>query len=368
MHTRLKAMGTIIAEWKIESDEECQLAQKADISFLERKEYCDFYRKKDREYYDKGVLMAKDVINRHEGYKLGIAEEDLIVDMIYCLHRFGFTYDEYFWFKLYNISTYGREGFISDKMRYEYYLDLNTDEGLKLLRDKWRTYERLKDFYKRDCCAVYSSEDERKFSEFTKKHKQFFYKPLSSDSAKNCQKMDSSDVAFGTLISKGPFIVEELIQQCGDFADFYPDAVNILRIPVLTTKDDEIHLMGPFLTFGQNDMRAVNAGAGGIIASIDPDTGVVLGNGWVEKSETEYPYHPETHKRIIGYQIPDWEQAVALCKKASKLIPECKYIGFDLAQTKDGWIIIEANSFAQFLGQRNTEGLKRQMLAYLENI
>ena len=162
--------------------------------------------------------------------------------------------------------------------------------------------------------------------------------------------------------------MEEIIQQQGDFAEFYPDAVNLIRIPVLTTKDGEVHLMGPFLTLGQNDMKAVNASAGGIIATIDPDTGVVLGNGWVEKSEKEYPYHPQTGKRIIGYQIPDWDEAVAICKKASKLIPECKYIGIDLSQTKDGWVIIEANCYAQFLGQRNINGLKRKILEYLEQI
>ena len=71
------------------------------------------------EYYQKGVQMAKAVIKAHDGEKNGLSEEALVEDMIYCLHRFGFNYSEYFWFKLYNLSTYGREGFISDKMRFE---------------------------------------------------------------------------------------------------------------------------------------------------------------------------------------------------------------------------------------------------------
>lgn len=367
MNTNLKAVGKQIARWKIESKEELELAYNADMSISERKKYCDFYRENDQQYYDKGVEMAKAVIRNHGGVD-GLTEEYLIEDMIYCLHRFGFSYDEYFWFKLYNLSTYGREGFISDKMRYEYYMELNTNDGMNLLRDKWRAYERLKDFYKRECCAVYTVNDKEKFEDFRRKHTRFFYKPLASDSAKNCCVMEALDISFEKVFNAGPFIMEELIQQSGDFAEFYPDAVNLIRIPVLTTRDGEVHLMGPFLTFGQNDMRAVNAGAGGIIATIDPDSGVVIGNGWVEKNEVEYFDHPQTKKRINGYHIPDWDEAVKICKEASKLIPECKYIGFDLAQTKEGWIIIEANCYAQFLGQRNTKGLRREMLDYLEEI
>lgn len=299
---------------------------------------------------------------------LGITENQLVEDMIYCLHRFGFNYEEYFWFKLYNLSTYGREGFISDKMRFEYYIELNSKDGMSLLRDKWRSYMRMKDFYKRDCCAVYDSEDKYKYDDFITKHPVFFYKPLTSDSAKNCCTMNSFENSFDELMKNGSFIMEELIQQNGDFAEFYPDAVNLIRIPVLTTKDGRVHLMGPFLTLGKDGMKAVNAGQGGIVATIDSDSGVVVGNGWVEKTDEEYFFHPQSNKRINGYKIPDWDKAVEICKQASKLIPECKYIGFDLAQTNDGWVIIEANCYAQFLGQKNTNGLRRKMLKLLEEI
>lgn len=369
MHEGLRAIADgQIARWKVESEEELKLAMQADESALAKKAYCEFYRSIDPEYYDKGVEMAKSVILSHEGWKTGIPEDKMIEDMVYSLHRFGFSFPEYFWFKLYNLSTFGREGFISDKMRYEYYIDLNTKEGCNLLRDKGRTYERLAEYYQRDCLPVYSSGDKERFQAFVNQHNQFFYKPLAADSAKNCCAMDREHFDFEQAIAEGPFIVEELIKQQGDYADFYPDAVNLIRIPVLTTKDGQCHLMGPFITLGQNGMKAVNAGVGGIVGSIDPETGVIIGNGWMENNEKEFAFHPESGKRIIGYQIPDWNDAVAICKEAAQKIPECKYIGFDLAQTEKGWIIIEANCYAQFLGQRNTMGLRRKMLELLENV
>lgn len=121
MHNGLQAIESgHIARWKIESDEETRLAKLADENVHVKKQYCDSYRSIDPTYYAKGVEMAKAVIRSHEGWKTGIPEDTMIEDMVYSLHRFGFSFSEYFWFKLYNFSTHGREGFISDKMRYEF--------------------------------------------------------------------------------------------------------------------------------------------------------------------------------------------------------------------------------------------------------
>ena len=227
MHTGLQAIASgQIARWKIESEEELNLAAQADDNAIAKKIYCAFYRNTDPVYYDKGLQMAKAVIRNHEGWKLGIPEGLMIEDMIYCLHRFGFTFNEYFWYKLYNLNTYGREGFISDKMRYEYYIELNTKDGCNLLRDKGRTYARLSEYYQRECLPVYSAADKERFLEYSRKHKQFFYKPLASDSAKNCCTMESEQFDFDKMLENGPFIVEDVIRQQGDFADFYPAAVN----------------------------------------------------------------------------------------------------------------------------------------------
>lgn len=147
--------------------------------------------------------MAKNVIKSHDGVTVtGLPESYLIEDMIYCLHRFGFDYRKYFWYKLYNLSTYGLEGFISDKMRYEYYVELNTKEGERILRNKWEAYNRLKSFYGRECMAINSADEKNKYDEFIKKIPVFFYKPLSSDSAKDCCRLDSENVDFYDIMQK----------------------------------------------------------------------------------------------------------------------------------------------------------------------
>lgn len=41
--------------------------------------------------------------------------------MVYSLHRFGCMFDEYFMFDFEHLTAAGRETFITDKKRWEYY-------------------------------------------------------------------------------------------------------------------------------------------------------------------------------------------------------------------------------------------------------
>jgi hypothetical protein len=44
-----------------------------------------------------------------------------------------------------------------------------------------------------------------------------------------------------------------------------------------------------------------------------------------------------------GYQIPKWNEAINTAKALANILPNHKYIGWDLALTDNGWIMIEGN-------------------------
>lgn len=48
--------------------------------------------------------------------------------------------------------------------------------------------------------------------------------------------------------------------------------------------------------------------------------------------------------RIMGLKIPYWDEVVLMLSKAAKLVPEVKYVGWDIAITKDGPCLIEGNT------------------------
>lgn len=56
-----------IAKWRIDSDEERDLAKKADADFVARKDYVEFYKESDPVYYEKGLPLIEKTINEFLG-------------------------------------------------------------------------------------------------------------------------------------------------------------------------------------------------------------------------------------------------------------------------------------------------------------
>lgn len=53
--------------------------------------------------------------------------------------------------------------------------------------------------------------------------------------------------------------------------------------------------------------------------------------------------HPESGCVFKGMKLPDYEKGLALCLRAHALLPRLKSIGWDVAFTPQGQILIEGN-------------------------
>ena len=58
--------------------------------------------------------------------------------------------------------------------------------------------------------------------------------------------------------------------------------------------------------------------------------------------------HPITGVRFEGFEIPFFNEAVDLCKRAAMVVPQVQYVGWDVAITPSGPVIIEGNSFTGY--------------------
>jgi hypothetical protein len=83
-------------------------------------------------------------------------------------------------------------------------------------------------------------------------------------------------------------------------------------------------------------------------APIDLATGT-LGQITADKPECLSEWfddHPVTHARVTGRTVPFWREMAELAVKAHATLPGRVFIGWDLAVTADGPVILEGNSFA----------------------
>lgn len=107
--------------------------------------------------------------------------------------------------------------------------------------------------------------------------------------------------------------------------------------------------------------------SGNLLASIDVSTGRV-GVAW-GSTRKDWPVmapftrHPETGRPIEGQKLPFWSELVQVALSAQESVPQLKSLGWDIAATTDGIMLVEANgtydvSILQIAHQR---GLKREL-------
>ncbi len=86
---------------------------------------------------------------------------------------------------------------------------------------------------------------------------------------------------------------------------------------------------------------------GNLIAHGDPGDGVLRGAITVHASGsgmTSVATHPDTGLPFDGFPIPHWRDAIDLACRAQRVMPQLPTLGWDMAITARGPVIIEANA------------------------
>jgi len=84
---------------------------------------------------------------------------------------------------------------------------------------------------------------------------------------------------------------------------------------------------------------------GNLLADIDVETGKVtrvIGGLWPDT--TQHVNHPDSGMVLLGFQLPDWQQAVAQCIQASNIFSGLSLQSWDVAFCVDGPVLMELNT------------------------
>ena len=124
-----------------------------------------------------------------------------------------------------------------------------------------------------------------------------------------------------------------------------PDVINCVRIDTLLIGDKCIS-DAAVLKIGRGDAPVDNAGAGGLIIQIDIETGRLVGEARQKArfGSEAFTAHPETGVSFADVQIPFWSELRALVARAASILPGLPTLGWAVAITPDGPVLIEVNS------------------------
>ena len=140
------------------------------------------------------------------------------------------------------------------------------------------------------------------------------------------------------------FIVQEIIKQHPELNKINPHSVNTIRIITFLTRDDQIEFLAAILRTSSGGSFLDNFSSGGIAVGIDIETGRVKERGFLKPEYgTTVTKHPVSNIEFHHFQIPYWDQVKKTAARAQKSFHYLKSIGWDIAITPDGPVIIEGN-------------------------
>ena len=272
-------------------------------------------------------------------------------DLFACDYAYSCSYYEYFVFDFEHRTKEERREFVTEAE----FLPICNRVAAKghterLFRDKYQAYQTFQPYYKRDCIKVTGETDRDRFYEFAASHPRFIVKALDKSRGRDNYVFDLEDAEqtteeiFALMLSVGMCIVEELIEQAEEMKRFHPSSVNTIRFVTLL-QDGGVRPLFALVRMGCGEAHIDNVSAGGLFAVIDVDSGVIVTPGIrrVGSKLTEFDVHPDSGVPIKGTAVPRWEEARKLAETLALLVPEQPYVGWDLALTEDGWVVVEGN-------------------------
>lgn len=148
-----------------------------------------------------------------------------------------------------------------------------------------------------------------------------------------------------TLALKSPMIIQKRIIQHAALAKFHPQSLNTIRVVSLINDQQDVSVIAAFFRMGNNGSVVDNASASGVVCGVDINNGMLDDTGYMNsgKNVEQLSAHPGSNISFKGSKIPGFEHIIQLVTQAHKASPWLFSIGWDVALTADGPVIIEGN-------------------------
>ena len=184
--------------------------------------------------------------------------------------------------------------------------------------------------------------------EFMRKAGKAVYKPLEECEGRgirsysvhdydNIQNL-ADDILSG---NKGNALLDEWIVQSEEMNKYYKDGVNCIRVYTFL-HNGHFEFLDAKVSFGTTS-DIVNATISrNLFATVDVHTGIITSD-LTDYTLVLYEEHPVTLFKAKGTQLPCWDDVLELAKKAAYRVPQVAYVGWDIALTPSGAVLIEGN-------------------------
>ena len=265
------------------------------------------------------------------------------LDIIWCSIRFGASPNNYRDFGFASLSGAQRKTYVTNRLSRKMIKRFNDPEYIHLFEDKTKFAELFTEYFGRKWASSENLTRETLESFIHAVGGKFIYKPAGNAQGMGIRVYENvnPDKAWDEIRTQPKAILEEWIPQHELMSKVYSEAINCLRI-ITVYKDGQTTFLTGGVTRG-NGMKIANASACGIVSPVN------FKNGILEKPAADfyghvYTHHPLTNYPLVGFKVPFWQETIDMLRKAAGVVPQVGYVGWDVAITPSGPVIIEGNT------------------------
>lgn len=196
-----------------------------------------------------------------------------------------------------------------------------------------------------------------------KEHNHLFVKPIDAKKGEGIYAIDIFDnriIVNGEekdmnrvlslvydLSNKYELVFQDKIVQHPVLSNLHENSVNTLRIVTInhlhSSNSDDVVFVGSELRVGTGGRHTDNISAGGIKIGVKDDGGLYKFGFYRKPYGTKTTFHPDTNVVFEDYKLPFYHESISLCKEFHSKLKEIHIIGWDIALTVNGPVVIEGN-------------------------
>ncbi len=268
----------------------------------------------------------------------------IFVDMLVWAAFHDTAYIDYYEADFALLTKAERKTFMTSLVQHHVAQALNDRTDVLQFENKLTFNRRFSEYLGRDWIDL-DEVDADGFRAFAEKNPVFIAKTPVGREGKGVFRYDAAEVtdwnAFrDELRDKGQRLIEQRIVQHPYLAEYCEGTVNTTRVATFFD-GEKVHVLMAAQKFGRGAVSDQFTW-GGFFTMID-ESGKSFGPGHTGKHKSRYETHPDSGRSIVDFEVPMWDQVVDLVTRAAQEVPTVPYVGWDVAVTPDGPVLIEGN-------------------------
>ena len=295
--------------------------------------------------------------------------------MLATIERTGCTPTEFFLYRFYELTEEEQDTYYIAKYQKEFQKKYGTNKDfVALLYDKERTNKYFAEYVRRPWC-VNTKVNYRQFCKIFKGVERVMYKPIAGHRGYGVEAIylnaDTMKKTYERLASYPEGVVEAFIKQHPEMCSLSPTSVNSLRFVTFSSNSVPVTPDGKMVDIAYSIVRFGRAGAivdnlhsGGMVANVDLETGCLATDG-ADRNGRLWIKHPDTGVTIKGFKVPYFEEARAMVLDAIATRKVEGYIGWDIAISEDGPMLLEVNDRPGSDGLQTAPAQRKKGMKYV---